>query len=56
MNQPCSYKKIKITEPFDLAKIMMEELRFQEKEITKIVILNNRNQIIKIKDIAIRRR
>ena len=40
----------------DLAKIMMEELRFEKKEITKIVILNNKNEIIKIKNIAIRRK
>ena len=52
MAMPTSYKKITIKEPFDLAKIMMEELRFQKKEIVKIVILNNKNEIIKIKDLA----
>lgn len=53
MTRPNHYKKITIKEPLDLAKIMMEELRFQKKEIAKIVILNNKNEIIKIKDIAI---
>ncbi len=55
MTMPNSLKKIVIKEPFDLAKIMLEELRFQKKEIIKIVMLNNRNEIIKIKDIAMRR-
>lgn len=55
MAMPSNFKKITIKEPYDLAKIMMEELRFQKKEIVKIVILNNKNEILKIKDIAIRR-
>lgn len=54
MTMPSRCKKIRIKEPYDLAKIMMEELRFQKKEIAKIVVLNNKNEIIKIKDIAIR--
>lgn len=54
MTMPSNYKKISIKNPKDLAKIMMEELRFEKKEITKIVILNNKNEIIKIKNIAIR--
>ena len=53
MTMPVSVKKITIKEPLDLAKIMMEELRFQKREIAKIVILNNKNEIIKIKDIAV---
>lgn len=51
---PSNYKKVVIKEPYDLAKILMEELRFQKREIAKIVILNNKNEILKIKDIAIR--
>ena len=50
---PVSVKKIIIKEPLDLARIMMEELRFQKREIAKIVILNNKNEIIKMKDIAV---
>lgn len=55
MTMPSNCKKIKIKTPYDMAKIMMEELRFQKEEIVKIVILNNKNEILKIKDIAIRR-
>ena len=52
MSRPSNYKKIKITEPYDLAKILMSELRNQKREIAKIVILNNKNEIIKMKNIA----
>lgn len=52
MTMPSSFKKIAIKEPYDLAKMLMEELRFQKKEIAKVVILNNKNEILKIKDIA----
>lgn len=55
MTMPTHIKKIQIKEPRDLANIMMEELRFQQKEIAKIVLLNNKNEITKIKDIAIGR-
>lgn len=50
---PSNYKKIIVKEPYDIAKILMKELRFQKNEIAKIVILNNRNEILKIRDIAI---
>lgn len=52
MAMPSNHKKIIINEPYDLAKIMMEELRFQKREIAKLVILNNKNEILKISDIA----
>lgn len=55
MATPNYVKKIKINTPYDLAKIMMEELRFEKREIAKIVILNNKNEVLKIKDIAMRR-
>ena len=55
MTMPSTFRKIVIKEPRHLAEIMMEELRFQKRDIAKIVILNNKNEILKIKDIAFRR-
>ena len=52
MTMPSKYKKIEIKKPYDLAKIIMEELRFQKEEKVKIVILNNKNEILKMKDIV----
>ncbi len=52
MSKPANYKKVIIKEPYDLAKILMSELRNKKREIAKIVVLNNRNEILKIKNIA----
>lgn len=53
MSKPSDYRKIVIREPYDLAKIMLEELRFEKREIAKLVIMNNKNEILKIKDISL---
>lgn len=53
MSAPSNYKKIYVKEPYDVAKILMSELRFQKREIAKVVVLNSKNQILKIKDIAL---
>ncbi len=55
MTTPNRVKKVKINTPYDLAKIMMEELRFQNKEVAKVILLNSKNEILKIKNIAMRR-
>ena len=54
MNKPSNYKIIQIREPKDIANIFIDELRFQRKEILKLVILNNKNLIMKIVDLTIR--
>lgn len=52
MNKPSNYKKIQIREPKDVAKVLMNDLRFEKIEIAKIIILDNKNNILKIKKIA----
>ena len=52
MFKTSNYKKSIIKEPRDLAKILMSELKFEKNEKVKLVILNNRNEILKIKEIA----
>ncbi len=54
MSAPSNYQKVVVRKPYDLARIIMEELRFQKREIAKIVVLNNKNEILKIKNIAMR--
>lgn len=46
------YNKKRIKEPKDLAEMLMNELKFEKKEITKIIILNTKNEILKIKNIG----
>ena len=49
---PSNYQKIKIKKPEDIAKLLMEEMRLEKQEHVKLIILNNKNEIIKIKKIA----
>lgn len=53
MNRPIDYKKVVIKEPNDVAKLLMHDLRFLKREIIKVIILNNKNVILKILDIAL---
>ena len=53
MNKPSNYKKTQIKEPNDIVKILMNEMQYEKREIAKIVLLDNKNNIVKIKDIAI---
>ena len=53
MNKPSNYRKIKITSPKDIADLLMNDLRFEKREIAKLIILNNKNIILKILDVAI---
>ena len=50
-----SYKplKYKIKNPWDIYKYYMESLRYQYKEIFKVVLLNTKNEIITDVDISI---
>lgn len=46
------YKKMLINEPKDLAQILMGNIKSETNEKVKIAILNSRNQLLKIQDIA----
>ena len=53
MNRPSNYRKVQIKRPGDIANLLMNDLRFEKQEIVKVVMLNNKNIVIKIIDIAI---
>ena len=52
MNVVTNYKEITILQPRDIAKILIDKMRFEKQEILKVAMLNNKNKLIKIKDIA----
>ena len=52
MFQTTKQTKIKVLKPHDVAKLFMNELKFERKEKLKVICLNNRNEILKIKDMA----
>ena len=55
MSKPSSYKKIQIKSTENIASLVMEELRFEKKEVVKLFLLNTKNEILKNLDVAIRR-
>lgn len=54
MARPLNINKIRIKGPNDVANLLMEEIRYEKKEIVKILILNTKNVVQKIIDIATR--
>jgi len=53
MNKPCNYRRVKVTSPKDVTDLLMNDLRFEKQEIVKLIILNNKNMIMKIIDVSI---
>jgi len=53
MNSVINYKEKQILKPRDIAEILIEKLRFEKQEILKVAMLNNKNKLLKIKDIAV---
>lgn len=52
MNSIEYYKEIKVCKPQDIAEILIEKMRFEKQEILKVAMLDNKNKILKIKDVA----
>ena len=52
MAMPINSNKICIKTGADVAKLLMEEMRYLKREVAKVILLNNKNIIIKIVDIA----
>jgi len=53
ISRPIYKEKIIIRQPQDVANLLVEELRYEKKEILKVLILNTKNVVQKITDIAI---
>lgn len=53
MSKPVDIINLKIRCSEDIANMLMEELRYERREIVKVVILNVKNNVLKIEDIAI---
>ena len=45
-------KEIKITSTNDVANLMLEELKYEKKEIVKVILLNTKNVVLKIVEIG----
>ncbi len=53
LSKPINNMKIKIKSPKDIANLFMQELRYEKKEIMKLVILNTKNMVQKIINISL---
>lgn len=52
ISRPIDYAKIKIKNTKDIAKIFIDELKYEKREIVKLILLNTKNIILKIIDIS----
>lgn len=53
MSRPANSFKLKIMHPQDIANLLMEELRYEKREIVKVLILNAKNLLLKVLDISL---
>ena len=52
INKPINKEKIKIKDAKDVAKLLMNELKYEKREVVKVILLNSKNIVLKIKDIS----
>ena len=52
INKPLNKENIKIKDAKDVAKLLMNELKYEKREVVKVILLNSKNIVLKIKDIS----
>lgn len=52
MSRPI-YRKIKINSSQDAANLLMDEMKYEKREIVKLIILNTKNVVLAIKDVSL---
>lgn len=52
INKPINRKNIKIKDAKDVARLLINELKYEKREVVKIILLNSKNIVLKIKDIS----
>ena len=53
MSKPNNYRKVQIKKPSDVANLLMNDLRFEKREIVKTIVMNNKNIVLRILDVAV---
>ena len=53
ISKPINKKNIIIKNTKDVADLLMHELRYEKREIVKVIILNNKNVVLRIKNISL---
>lgn len=52
INKPINRENIKIKDSKDVAQLFMNELKYEKREKVKLILLNSKNIVLKIKDIS----
>ena len=52
MSKPIDTSQVQINSPKDVADLLIDEMRFEKREIVKAIILNSKNIMIKIVDVC----
>ena len=52
ISRPINDTKVQIKNTKDIAEFLMDEMRYEKREIVKLVLLNTKNVIIKVLDIS----
>ena len=52
INKPINKENIKIKDSKDVAKLLMNEMKYEKREKVKVILLNSKNIVLKIKDIS----
>lgn len=52
ISKPLNKKRIKIKNTKDVAELLMAELRYEKREVAKVVILNSKNIVLRIVNIS----
>lgn len=53
LSRPIENSKVKISSPGDVANLLIDELRYEKREIVKVIILNTKNIVTKMVDICL---
>lgn len=53
MSRPIDDEKVILKSSEDVAKLLLDEMKYEKIEMAKVLILNNKNILLKIKDIAL---
>lgn len=52
INKPINKENIKIKDSKDVANLLMNEMKYEKREKVKVILLNSKNIVLKIKDIS----
>lgn len=52
ISKPIFNKRIILKSTEDVANLLMQEMKYEKRELAKLLILNNKNALLKIKDIS----